>query len=255
MPPIYKYSKILKQYINADELPNMNIYDHPDYPDSPQMENDSFELRKLWEVPEYPYHYLMVEKMPNLTTLLLVWAKVDRHLREFTVAIWETIDILVSTLLLQDPQAAAENYKEALCISTLVLPTKLPKEILPFDRAKQIQGNMFKYYHIKNWKAKFDLIHDPNWLHAKQVALKQSTFNSLLIGKLFDAQAEDFGQRMFNLPKVIEPPDVLGALSHGLETISITEIAKLKEMVQEKEKLIGLDVHIMDMEAQNIHRR
>ena len=40
----------------------MNIYDHPDYPDSPQMENDSFELGKLWEVPEYPYHYLMVEK-------------------------------------------------------------------------------------------------------------------------------------------------------------------------------------------------
>ena len=47
---------------------------------------------------------------------------------------------------------------------------------------------------------------------------------------------------------------VLGALSHGLETISITEIAKLKEMVQEKEKLIGLDVHIMDMEAQNMQK-
>ena len=84
----------------------------------------------------------------NSTTTSL--GKMDRHLKEFTVAIWETIDILVSTLLLQDPQAAADNYKEALCISTLVLPSKLPKEILPFDRAKQIQGNMFKYYNIKN---------------------------------------------------------------------------------------------------------
>ena len=162
MPPIYKYSKILKQYINPDELSNMIIYDHPNYPDSPWMENDSFELGKLWEVPEYPYHYLMAEKMPNLTTLLLVWAKMDRHLREFTVAIWETIDILVSTLLLQDPQAAADNYKEALHIGTFVLPTKLPKEILPFDRAKQIQGNMFKYFNIKKWKAMFDFIHDQN---------------------------------------------------------------------------------------------
>ena len=91
MPPIYKYTKILKQYINPDELPNMNIYDHPEYPDSPQMENDSFELGKLQEVPEYPYHYLMVEKMPNLTTLLLVWAKMDRHLREYTVAVWRPL--------------------------------------------------------------------------------------------------------------------------------------------------------------------
>ena len=80
--------------------------------------------------------------------------------------------------------------------------------------------------------AMFDLIHDPNWLHAKKVSLQLSTFNSLLIGKLFDAQAEDFGLCMFNLPKVTEPPDVLGALSHGLETISITEIAKLKEMLE-----------------------
>ena len=78
MPPIYKYSKILKQYINPDELPNMNVYNHPNYPDSPQTEKDSFELGKLQEVPEYPYHYLMVEKMSNLTALLLVWAKMDR---------------------------------------------------------------------------------------------------------------------------------------------------------------------------------
>ena len=47
MPLIYKYTKILKQYINPDDLPNMNIYEHPDYPDSPQTENDSFELGKL----------------------------------------------------------------------------------------------------------------------------------------------------------------------------------------------------------------
>ena len=205
MPLIYKYSKILKQYINPDELQNMNIYNHPNYPDSPQMENYSFELGKLWEVPEYPYHYMMVEKTPNLTPLLPVWAKMDRHLREFTVAIWETIDILVSTLLLQDPQAAADNYKEALHIDTLVLPTKLPKEILPFDMAKQIQGNIFKYYNIKNWKAMFNFIHDPNWLHTKALALQPSTFKPLLIGKLFDAQAEDFGLHMFNLPNVIKP--------------------------------------------------
>ena len=210
MPPIYKYSKILKQYINPDELPNMNIYDPPNYPDSPQTENDSFELGKLQEVPEYPYHYLMVENMPNLTTLLLVWAKMDRHLREFTVAIWETIDILVSTLLLQDPGTGRQ------CSTSYMTQIGCTQ---------------------------------------KKVALLQSTFNSLLIAKLFDAQAEDFGLRMFNLLKVIEPPDVLGALSHGLETISITEITKLKEMVEEKEKLIGLDVHIVDMKAQNICRR
>ena len=162
MPLIYKYTKILNQYVNPDDLPNMNIYEHPDYPDSPQTENDSFELGKLQEVPGYPYHYLMVEKMLNSSELLPVWTKIDRHLKEFSVAIWETIDILVSTLLLQDLQAAADNYKEKLHISTLVLPSKLPKEILPFDRAKEIQGNMFKYYNIKNWNAMFDIIHDQN---------------------------------------------------------------------------------------------
>ena len=206
----------------------------------------------MQEVPEYPYHYLMVEKLPNLTELLPVWAKMDRHLKEFTVAIWETIGILVSTLLLQDPQAAADNYKEALHISTLVLPSKLPKEILPFDRAKKIQGNMFKYYNIKNWKAMFNIIHDQNWLHAKAMALKPSAFNPLSIGQLFDAQAEEFGMRMFNLLKVIETPDVLGALSHGLDTIGKP---KLKQVMKAKEELSGLDVHIVDMEAQNIHRR
>ena len=62
MPLIYKYAKILKRYVNPDDLPNMNIYKHPDYPDSPQTKNGSLELVKLQEVPEYPYHYLMVEK-------------------------------------------------------------------------------------------------------------------------------------------------------------------------------------------------
>ena len=138
--------------------------------------------------------------MPNLTPLLPVWAKMDRHLREYTVAVWETINILVSSLLLQDPQAAADNYKEALHIGTLVLPSKLPKEILPFDRAKQIQENMFKYYNIKNWKAMFDIICDQNWLCAKAVALKPSAFNPLSIGKPFDAQAEEFGMHLFNIP-------------------------------------------------------
>ena len=252
MPPIYTYAKILKWYINPDELPNMNIFNHPDYPNSPQTENDSFELGKLWEVPEYPYHYLMVEKMPNSSELLPVWAKIDRHLKEFSVAIWETIDILVSTLLLQDPQAAADNYKEALHIGTLVLPSKLPKEILPFDRAKEIQGNMFKYYNIKNWNAMFDIICDQNWLHTKAMALKPSAFNPLSIGKLFDAKAEEFGMRMFNIPKVIKTPDVLGVLSHGLDTIGKP---KLKQVMTGKQQLTGLDVHIMDMEAQNVCRR
>ena len=169
-----------------------------------------------------------------------------------TVAIWETIDNLVSTLLPQDPQAAADNYKEALCIGTLVLPSKLPKEILPFDRAKEIQGNMFKYYNIKNWKAMFDIICDQNWLHAKAMALKPSAFNPLSIGQHFDSQAEEFGMHMFNIPKVIETSDVLGVLSHGLDTIGKP---KLKQVMKAKVELSGLDVHIMDMEAQNIHGR
>ena len=86
---------------------------------------------------------------------------------------------------------------------------------------------------------------------------KQWHFNHqpFLIGKLFDAQAEEFGMPMFNLLKVIETPDVLGALSHGLDTISFTEITKLKDMIKDKKELSGLDVHIMDMEAQNICRR
>ena len=157
---------------------------------------------------------------------------------------------MVSTLLLQDPQAVADNYKEALCISTLVLPSKLPKEIFPFDRAKEIQGNMFKYYNIKNWNAMFDIICDQNWLHAKAMALKHST--PLSIGQLFDAEAEEFGMCMFNIPKVIETPDVLGVLSHGLDTIGKP---KLKQVMIGKQQLTGLDVHIMDMEAQNICRR
>ena len=152
--------------------------------------------------------------MLNSSELLPVWAKIDRHLKEFSVAIWETIDILVSTLLLQDPQAAADNYKEALHMGTLVLPSKLPKEILPFDRAKEIQGNMFKYYNIKNWNAMFDIICDQNWLHAKAMALKPSAFNPLSIGQLFDAEAEEFGMCMFNILKVIKTPDVLGACYH-----------------------------------------
>ena len=193
----------------------------------------------------------MVEKMPNSSELLPVWAKIERHLKEFSVAIWETIDILVSTLLLQDPQAAVNNYKEALHIGTLVLPSKLPKEILPFDRAKEIQGNMFKYYNIKNWNAMSNIIHDQNWLHTKAMALKPSAFNPLSIGQLFDAKAEEFGMRMFNIPKVIETP-VLGALSHGLDTIGKP---KLKQVMTGKQQLTGLDVHIMDMEAQNICRR
>ena len=164
----------------------------------------------------------------------------DRHLREYTVAFWVTINILVSSLLLQDPQVAADNYKEALCISTLVLPSKLPKEILPFDRAKQIQGNMFKYYNIKNWKAMLDIICDQNWLHAKAMALQPSAFNPLSIGQLFDAQGEEFGMCMFNIPKVIKTPDVLGALSHGLDTIGKP---KLKQVMKAKEELTGLDVH------------
>ena len=255
MPPIYKYSKILKHYINPHELPNKNIYEHPEYPDSPQMETDSFELGKLPEVPEYPYHYLVVEKLPDSTPLLSIWANLDRHLREFIVAIWETIDILVSTLLLQDPQAAANNYKEALHIGTLVLPSKLPKEIIPYDRAKEINPNMFKYYCIKNWNTMYNLIHDPNWLHAKSVALQRSTKKPHLIGKLFDAQAEAFGMRMFNLPKIVNPTDVLGALSQGLENISLTEMAQLQEMLQERTKLSGVDVHLMDEDAQNRCRR
>ena len=213
MPPVYKYSKIPKQYINPHELPNKNIYEHPNYPDSPQTESDSFELGNLRELREYPYHYLVVEKLQDSTALLSLWATLDRHLREFIVAIWETIDILVSTLLLQDPQAAADNYKEALHIGTLVLPCKLPKEIIPYDRAKEIQTNMFKYYWLKNWNAMFDLIDDLNWQHAKSVALQPLTIKPHLIGKLFDAQAEAFGMRMFNLPKIIEPTDVLGVLS------------------------------------------
>ena len=61
--------------------------------------------------------------------------------------------------------------------------------------------------------------------------------------------------RMFNLLKVIETPDVLGALSHGLDTLSFTEITKLKQVMKDKEELSGLDVHIVNMEAQNIWRR
>ena len=57
---------------------------------------------------------------------------------------------------------------------------------------------------------------------------------------------------MFNIPKVIETPDVLGALSHGLDTIGKP---KLKQVMKAKEELSGLDVHIVDMEAQNICRR
>ena len=65
----------------------------------------------------------------------------------------------------------------------------------------------------------FDIIHDKNWLHAKAMALKPSAFNPLSIGRLFDAEAEEFGMCMFNILKVIKTPDVLGALSHGLDTV------------------------------------
>ena len=97
-----------------------------------------------------------------------------------------------------------------------------------------------------------DHICDQNWLHAKAMALKPSAFNPLSIGQLFDAKAEEFGMHMFNILKVIETPDVLGALSHGLDTIGNP---KLKQMKTGKQQLTGLDVHIVDMEAQNICRR
>ena len=58
--------------------------------------------------------------------------------------------------------------------------------------------------------------------------------------------------RMFNIPKVIKTPDVLGVLSHGLDTIGKP---KLKQVMTGKQQLTGLDIHIMDMEVQNIHRR
>ena len=67
-----------------------------------------------------------------------------------------------------------------------------------------------------------------------------------------DAEAEEFGMCMFNILKVIETPNVLGVSSHGLDTIGKPE---LKQVMPGKQQLTGLDIHIVDMEAQNICRR
>ena len=164
---------------NPDELPNKNIYDLPQYPKSLQTPEDSFErIPLIRELSKYPHHYLVVEKVQDTHQILQMWIKMDRHLREFTVANWETIDILVSTMLLQDPEAAADNYKEALTKGTLKIPSKLPKSIVPYSRAAEIKSHMFKYHNNKNWDTPY--LNNRNWVNAQQVAWKQSNFTSIL---------------------------------------------------------------------------
>ena len=238
---------MLRKYLNPEALPNKNIYDLPNYPASLQMPNDSYEIGKIQELPKYPYHYLVVEKVQETHPILQMWVNMDRHLREFMVAIWETIDILVSTMLLQDPQVAADNYKEALSTGTLMIPRKLPKAIVPYDRAGEINSHMFRYYNIKNWNTPY--IDDPNWKHAQAVAQQPSNFTSMLVKELFDAQAYNFGLHMFNLPKHVKNPDIVGALSHDLENITISDVQQFQQFLQPK-YLLEKDVNLLDYDAQ-----
>ena len=161
---------------------------------------------------------------------------------------WETIDILVSTMLLQDPQVAADNYKEALTKGTLMIPRKLPKAIVPYGRAVQIKSHMFRYYNIKNWNTPY--ITDRNWMNTQAVAWQPSNFTSMLVKQLFDAQAQYFGLHMFNLPKCVDNPDIIGALSHGLDTITISGAQKFMQ----PKYLVDKDLNLLDIEAQERHR-
>ena len=249
IPLIYKYGKVLQKYLNPDELPNKNIYDLPQYPKSPQSPEDSFEIGKIRELPEYPHHYLVVEKVQDTHQILQMWINMDRNLREFMVAIWETTDILVSTMFLQDPEVAADNYKESLTKGTLKIPSKLPKSIVPYGRAAQIKSHMFKYHNIKYWDTPY--LNDRNWVNTLKVAWQQFNFTSMLVKEFFDAHAEYFGLHMFNLPKHVENPDIVGALSENFETISISAA---QAFIQPKYLVDNKDVNLLDIVAQEACR-
>ena len=76
-------------------------------------------------------------------------------------------------------------------------------------------------------------------------------FTSMLVKELFNAQAEYFGLHMFNLPKYVENPDIVGVLSKNLETISISAA---QAFIQPKYLVDNKDVNLLDIVAQEAHR-
>ena len=65
---------------------------------------------------------MMINKYNVLMQFAWMWSELDPHLLEYAVSVFEGIDVLVSTLLLQDPDNASHIYNMALNLGTLKLP-------------------------------------------------------------------------------------------------------------------------------------
>ena len=86
----------------------------------------SYLIGRLHKCDEYPSHYMMINKYNVPMQFAWMWSEMDTHLREYVVSLFEGIDVLVSVLLLQDPENASQIYDMALNLGTLKLPQKLP---------------------------------------------------------------------------------------------------------------------------------
>ena len=115
IPTHYHYEKVHKSTVQDINTFKKNVYDHyiQGLPKEHVSLDDSYLLSHLHKCNDLPSHLLMINKYPVQAQFTVIWAQLDLHLCEFAVAIFEGIDILVSSLLLQDPKNASIMYDMA----------------------------------------------------------------------------------------------------------------------------------------------
>ena len=150
IPSHYQYQKVHESTVQDIDTFKKNVYDHyiQGLPKEHVSLDDSYLLSHLHKCKNLPSHLLMINKYPVDAQFAVIWAQLDPHLCEFAIAIFEGIDILMSSLLLQDPENASVMYDMALNLGALKLPQKLPHSVLLYHRQKDIDSQLYMYKNV-----------------------------------------------------------------------------------------------------------
>lgn len=143
-----------------------------------QSPSRSYEVEDAYEDP---YNEgdgtVLILKVNDDSALKRKWMSINWKLRQYAICLLEAVDVMTALLMEQNPDDAALAYDKSLQMGKFTAPVKFEnmKEVMPFDRKKDIVAEEWQYDSVDGW-----LLSERSgaWMSAKEKAEKDISLQS-----------------------------------------------------------------------------